>query len=50
MNPMWTRIAIASGVVVFTAGLAKLIDVRIGRRDLDPAAATRYRVLRRSIF
>jgi small-conductance mechanosensitive channel len=30
--------------------LAKLIDARMGRQTLDPAAATRYRVLRRSIF
>ncbi len=50
LNHLWTRIAIAVGVAAAAALLAKLIDVRIGRRDLDPAAATRYRVLRRSIF
>jgi small-conductance mechanosensitive channel len=46
----WTRIAIAAGMIVLAAAVAKLIDARIGRRPLDPAAATRYRVLRRSIF
>jgi small-conductance mechanosensitive channel len=37
-------------VIVLAAVLAKLIDVRFERQNLDPAAATRYRVLRRSIF
>jgi small-conductance mechanosensitive channel len=37
-------------VIVLAAVLAKVIDARIGRQSLDPAAATRYRVLRRSIF
>jgi small-conductance mechanosensitive channel len=46
----WTRVGIAAGMVVIAGALAKLIDARIARRDLDPAAATRYRVLRRSIF
>lgn len=46
----WTRIAIAGGMIVISAAIAKLIDARISRRTLDPAVATRYRVLRRSIF
>jgi len=46
----WTRVGIAAGMVVLAGALAKLTDARIARRDLDPAAATRYRVLRRSIF
>jgi small-conductance mechanosensitive channel len=50
VSPFWTRVVIAAGVIVFTALLAKVIDARISRRRLDPAAATRYRVLRRSIF
>jgi small-conductance mechanosensitive channel len=50
LSHTWTRIAIAAGVVLFAALLAKVIDARISRRGLDPAAATRYRVLRRSIF
>jgi small-conductance mechanosensitive channel len=37
-------------VIVLASALAKLIDARISRRDLDAATATRYRVLRRSIF
>jgi small-conductance mechanosensitive channel len=46
----WTRLGIAAGVIVLAAALAKLIDARIGRETLDPSVATRYRVLRRSIF
>ena len=37
-------------MVLLAGAIAKLIDSRIGRRTLDPAVATRYRVLRRSIF
>jgi small-conductance mechanosensitive channel len=37
-------------MILFAAAVAKLIDARISRRTLDPAVATRYRVLRRSIF
>jgi len=46
----WTRLAVALGVIAVAGVLAKLIDARIARRGLDPAAATRYRVLRRSVF
>ena len=45
----WERLGIAAAVVVGAATLAKLVDLRIGRKDLDPGAATRYRVLRRTI-
>ena len=45
----WDRIAIAAGVVVAAALAARLVDRRLSRRSLDPAAATRYRVLRRTI-
>jgi small-conductance mechanosensitive channel len=37
-------------MVLLAGAIAKLIDSRISRRTLDPAVATRYRVLRRSIF
>jgi small-conductance mechanosensitive channel len=37
-------------VIVLAAAAAKVIDLRFGRQTLDPAAATRYRGLRRSIF
>ena len=50
MNHLWTRVAIAVAVILATALLAKVIDIRISRRQLDPASATRYRILRRSIF
>jgi len=50
VNHLWTRVAIAVAVILATALLAKVIDIRISRRQLDPASATRYRILRRSIF
>ena len=45
----WERLAIAAGVIAVAALVAKLVDMRIARRPLDPGAATRYRVLRRTI-
>jgi small-conductance mechanosensitive channel len=50
MSDTWARVAVAAGMIVLAAGLAKLIDHRIGSRELTPVTATRYRVLRRSIF
>jgi small-conductance mechanosensitive channel len=47
--PFWERMAIVAGVLVVTAVVAKVIDHAIARRELDPGATTRYRVLRRSI-
>ena len=47
---MWERVAIAIGVIVAATVIAKLVDLAISRRKLDPAAATRYRVLRQSVF
>jgi small-conductance mechanosensitive channel len=47
--PFWERMAIVGGVLLLTAVLAKLIDHALARRELDAVAATRYRVLRRSI-
>jgi len=41
--------AILGGVIVVTLIVARLIDRSVAKRNLDPAAATRYRVLRRSI-
>jgi small-conductance mechanosensitive channel len=46
---MWQRLIVAAAVLLVTALVARLIDRRIARRSLDPAQATRYRVLRRSI-
>ena len=47
--PAWERAAIAAGVVAAALIVAKLIDMRLARRALGPGAATRYRVLRRTI-
>src|SRR5204862_3999336 len=47
--PFWHRLVIVGAVVGVTGVVARLIDRRIARRDLAPGAATRYRVLRRSI-
>ncbi|HEX6491218.1 MAG TPA: mechanosensitive ion channel domain-containing protein [Gaiellaceae bacterium] len=45
----WHRLAIVGAVLLVTAIIARLIDRRIGRRELAPGAATRYRVLRRTV-
>src|SRR5205814_8993591 len=47
--PFWHRLVVVAVVLLVTALVARLIDRRIARRDLAPGAATRYRVLRRSI-
>ncbi len=47
--PSWERAAIAVGAILATLVVAKLVDIRMSRRDLAPETATRYRVLRRSI-
>jgi small conductance mechanosensitive channel len=43
------RVIVVTGVIVVTALAAKLIDSRMSRRELAPEAATRYRILRRTI-
>lgn len=43
------RILVVAGVLAVTAIAAQLIDHRMSRRELAPEAATRYRVLRRTI-
>lgn len=45
----WQRLVTIGGVLLVTAIVARLIDRAITRRELDPAQATRYRVLRRSV-
>ncbi len=47
--PFWQRAAIAGGVFLAISLLARLVDWRLRRQPLPPEAATRYRVLRRSI-
>jgi small-conductance mechanosensitive channel len=49
MEP-WERLIVVSAVIAGAAILAKLVDMRLSRRDLPPVAATRYRVLRRSLM
>jgi small-conductance mechanosensitive channel len=46
----WQRLLIALGMIAAAAGVAKLVDWRISRHDLPPAVATRYSVLRRTLF
>jgi small-conductance mechanosensitive channel len=50
MSEFWQRFLVAIVVIGITAVVAKLVDMRMSRRNLTPSAATRYRILRRSIF
>jgi len=47
--PFWHRIVIAAVVFGLVSLLARVIDWWLARRSLAPEAATRYRVLRRTI-
>ena len=47
--PNWQRGLVVAVVLLVASTAARLIDRRIARRQLDPAQATRYRVLRRTI-
>jgi small-conductance mechanosensitive channel len=49
MDP-WVRVAVVVAVIAGAAILAKLVDLHMSRRELPPQAATRYRVLRRSLM
>lgn len=46
----WERLVVVCAVIFAAAVLAKLVDMRMARRELPPEAATRYRVLRRSLM
>jgi small-conductance mechanosensitive channel len=46
----WQRLIAVVAVIAVAAVVAKLVDVRMARRRLPPEAATRYRVLRRSLM
>ncbi|HEY0415684.1 MAG TPA: mechanosensitive ion channel domain-containing protein [Gaiellaceae bacterium] len=50
MSLFWQRLLIAAGMIVAASAVAKIIDWRIARRTLAPEIATRYRVLRRTLF
>ena len=45
----WGQLVIAAAVVLIAIVAARVVDARMRRRALDPAAETRYRVLRRTI-
>jgi small-conductance mechanosensitive channel len=47
--PWWERLAIVGVVLLVTAVVARIVDRRIAHADLRTEAATRYRVLRRTI-
>jgi small-conductance mechanosensitive channel len=46
----WERLVVVCAVIGGAAIVAKLVDMRMVRRELPPEAATRYRVLRRSLM
>jgi small-conductance mechanosensitive channel len=48
--PYWERLTILGGVVLVSLALAKLVELRMRRGQLEAAAETRYRVLRRSVM
>ena len=50
MSLFWQRLVIAVCVVAGASLVAKVVDWRMSRRTLTPELATRYRVLRRTVF
>jgi small-conductance mechanosensitive channel len=46
----WVRLLVVCAVIAGAALVAKLVDMRMARRELPPQSATRYRVLRRSLM
>jgi small-conductance mechanosensitive channel len=47
---LWERWLLVAAIIVGAAILAKIVDWRMSRAELPPAAVTRYRVLRRSLM
>jgi small-conductance mechanosensitive channel len=47
--PFWHRLVIAGAVFVAVTLIARIVDWRLARKPLPVEAATRYRVLRRSV-
>src|SRR2546423_15270517 len=47
--PLWHRLVVVGAVLFLTALVARLLDARIARRQLDAVQRTRYRVLRRGV-
>jgi small-conductance mechanosensitive channel len=50
MSVFWQRLLIAAVMIVGASVAAKIVDWRISHRKLAPEVATRYRVLRQTIF
>jgi small-conductance mechanosensitive channel len=50
VNEFWQRVILAAVLVLLAGLLARFVDGRMARRELAPETATRYRVLRRSIW
>jgi small conductance mechanosensitive channel len=50
MSEFWQRLGTAAVVIGVAGVVARVVDRRIARRNLAPETATRYRVLRRSIW
>jgi small-conductance mechanosensitive channel len=48
--PFWHRMIVFGVVLLVTLLVARIVDVRLARRDLPAATVTRYRVLRRSVL
>ena len=46
---IWERVVTVAIVIAVSLVIAKLVDMRMARRELAPALATRYRILRRSV-
>jgi small-conductance mechanosensitive channel len=47
---VWERTVVVAVVILAAAIVAKLVDRRIAKRELAPEAATRYRVIRRTLM
>jgi small-conductance mechanosensitive channel len=47
---LWHRLIVVAVVVFVSLLVAKLVDLRIGRRKLEPGIETRYRILRRALM
>jgi small-conductance mechanosensitive channel len=50
VSPFWRHLLIATIVILVSWAVAKFVDWRISRHQLDPSAKTRYDVLRKAIF
>jgi small-conductance mechanosensitive channel len=47
---LWDRWILVAAIIAGATILAKIVDWRMSRQNLPPAAVTRYRVLRRSLM